>query len=324
VRILLSEKTAIAARLRIEQVLKSQPFEIVAPLDAASSDFDVAFLSREVTGRSTKLKLEPQTRVFHDALRQAKSLRWVHIHSAGADRPIFSELQSRGVAITTSSGANAPIVAQTALAGILALVRKFPILMEQRRTRVWKSLIGTPPRDLAGQTAVMVGWGPIGQLLAGWLEAMGVKIVVVRNSSTLAGAHPTYTYEQLRDVASSADWLVIACPLTDKTQRLVGKDVLGAMPAGAHLVNVGRGEVVVESELIAALEQGHLGGAFLDVFEHEPLPAESPLWGMANVIMTPHTAGVSAGNEGRNLEMFLDNLARFLDGKPLLRIADKT
>ena len=320
-RILLSEKAAIAARARIEQVLKSQPFEIIGPLDAASRDFDVAFLSREVTGRSTKLKLEPQTVVFHDALRQAKSLRWVHIHSAGADRPVFSELQSRGVAITTSSGANAPIVAQTALAGILALVRKFPILMEQRRSRVWKSLIGTPPRDLAGQTAVIVGWGPIGQLLGGWLAAMGVKIIVVRNSSTPAGDHPTYAYEQISEAASRADWLVIACPLTDRTQRLIGREIIAAMPAGAHLVNVGRGEIVVESELIAALERGHLTGAYLDVFEQEPLPTESPLWGMANVIMTPHTAGVSDGNEGRNLEMFLDNLARFIEGKPLLRIA---
>ena len=102
---------------------------------------------------------------------------------------------------------------------------------------------------------------------------------------------------------------------------MIGKEVLGAMPAGAHLVNVGRGEIVVETELIAALERGHLGGAFLDVFEHEPLPVGSPLWDMPNVIMTPHTAGVSAGNEGRNLDMFLDNLARFADGRPLLRIA---
>jgi phosphoglycerate dehydrogenase-like enzyme len=321
VRILLSEKTAAPARPRIEQVLKSHPFEILTPPAGFTRDFDVAFVSRDVTGRSTKLVNEPHTQLFHDGLRQAKSLRWVHSHSAGVDRPIYLELQARGVVVTTSSGANAPIVAQTALAGILSLVRKFPLLAEQRRSRTWKSLIGTPPRDLAGQTAVIVGWGPIGQLLGGWLAAMGVKIVVVRNSSAPAGDHPTYTYEQLRDAAAGADWLVIACPITDRTRRLVGKDILAAMPAGAHLVNVGRGEIVVESELIAALERGHLGGAFLDVFEHEPLPAESPLWDMANVIMTPHTAGVSAGNEGRNFEMFLDNLARFVDGRPLLRIA---
>lgn len=324
VRILLSEKTAGTARPLIEQVLKSHPFEILTPPGGFSKDFEVAFVSRDVTGRSTKLVVEPPTQAFHDGLRQAKSLRWVHIHSAGADRPIYPELQSRGVVITTSSGANAPIVAQTALAGILSLVRKFPVLMEQRRTRTWKSLIGSPPRDLAGQTAVIVGWGPIGQLLGGWLAAMGVTIIVVRNSATPAGAHPTYTYEQLPEIAPRADWLVIACPLTERTQRLVGKDVIAAMPADSHLVNVGRGEIAVESELIAALERGHLGGAFLDVFEHEPLPAESPLWDMPNVIMTPHTAGVSAGNEGRNFEMFLDNLARFVEGRPLLRIATPT
>ena len=311
-RILLSARAAADIGPRIAAVFGSRPFQIVTPPHGLTADFDTAFVSRDVTARSTKFEVEPETLAFHDALRQAKSLRWVHIHSAGADRPIYPELRARGVTITTSSGANAPIVAQTALAGILALARRFPQLAEQQRARQWKSLINAMPRDLAGQTAAIVGWGPIGQLLAQWLQALGVAIVVVRNSAQPAGTHPTFTYEVLREVAPKVDWLVIACPLSDRTRGLVRRDVLMAQPAGAHVVNVGRGEVVVERDLIDALEQGHLGGAYLDVFEHEPLPVDSPLWAMPNVIVTPHSAGISAGNAGRVADMFLDNLARRL------------
>jgi phosphoglycerate dehydrogenase-like enzyme len=321
VRIFLSDRAASELQPRISALFGGTPFRLVTPPEALASDFDVAFVSRDVTGRSTKYEVEPATLAFHDALRQAGSLRWVHIHSAGADRPIYPELQSRGVTLTTSSGANAPIVAQTALAGILALARRFPMLFAQQAARQWKSLIGAPPQDLAGQLAVIVGWGPIGQHLAGWLEALGVRIVVVRNNAEPAGARATHTYDQLAQVAHDADWLVIACPLSERTRGLVDKVVLGALPHGAHVVNVGRGEVVVEADLLQALESGHLGGAFLDVFEHEPLARESPLWGLANVIVTPHSAGMSAGNEGRVADMFIENLERFITGRALLRVA---
>lgn len=320
-RILLSGTTAAALRPRIEAALGGKPLEILTPPDGLTREFDAAFVSRDITGRSTKLELEPQTRAFHDALRRSNPLRWVHIHSAGADRPIYPELQSRGVVVTTSSGANAPIVAQTALMGILALARRLPLLMEQQRHRQWKTLYGAMPPDLAGQSAVIVGWGPIAQMLSGWLEAIGLRVVVVRNSATPAAAYATHTYDELRAIAPAADWLVIACPLSDRTRGLVGREVLAAMPSGAHVVNVGRGEVVVEADLIAALREGRLGGAFLDVHEHEPLAADSPLWTMPNVIATPHTAGISAGNEARVAGMFLDNLARFVAGRPLLRVA---
>ena len=292
---------------RIQRVFDSRPFELLTP-GADASDFEAAFVSRDVTGRSTKQQLEPQTQVFHDALRRARSLKWVHIHSAGADRPIYPELRARGVSVTTSSGANASIVAQTALAGMLALNRRFPLLMEQQRRRQWKSLIGELPRDLAGQAAVMVGWGPIGRTLAGWLEALGVRVMAVRNSVAP-------TYEELTEVARQADWLVIACPLTERTRGLVGEGVLDALPPGAHVVNVGRGEVIIEADLVAALRSGKVAGAFLDVFEHEPLSAGSPLWDMPNVIVTPHSAGISGGNEARVLNLFIHNLERFLHGQ---------
>jgi phosphoglycerate dehydrogenase-like enzyme len=119
-------------------------------------------------------------------------------------------------------------------------------------------------------------------------------------------------YESIVEAASRADWLVIACPLSGRTQGLVDARVLDAMPQGAHVVNVGRGEVVVEADLIGALSSGHLAGAFLDVFEREPLPPDSPLWSMPNVIATPHSAGHSAGNEARVAQMFLAALRQRL------------
>lgn len=319
-RLFLSEQAAAVARTGIAQAFGARAFELVTPA-SNPGDFDVAFVSRDVTGRSTKFALEPSTQAFHDALRRASSLRWVHIHSAGADRPIYPELQARGVTITTSTGSNAAIVAQTALAGILALARHLPLLMEQQRAHQWKSLMGAAPRDLEGQQAVLLGWGPIAQKLAGWLEVLGVRVCVVRNSEAPAAGHATFSYEHLLEVAPRADWLVIACPLSPRTRGLVTRAVLAAMPAGARLVNVGRGEIVVEADLVDALQRGHLAGAFLDVFEREPLPADSPLWSMPNVVATPHTAGHSAGNEARVLAMFLANLGRFLAGEPLAHVA---
>ena len=196
-RIFLSGKAAEELGPRIAELFGSRPFSIVTPPDAYASDFEVALVSRDVTGRSTKLHLEPHTLAFHDALRQAKSLRFVQAHSAGTDRPIYPELMARGVTIATASGSNAAIVAQTALAGVLALSRKLPLLAEQQRAKQWKSLITAPPRDLAGQVVVIVGWGPIGQLLAAWLEAIGLVVRIVRNSAAPAGRYPTHRYEQI-------------------------------------------------------------------------------------------------------------------------------
>jgi phosphoglycerate dehydrogenase-like enzyme len=322
VRILLSSRAAAELAPRIAAACGRNPFEILTPPAGFTRDFDVAFVSRDVTGRSTKHALQPDTRAFHDALRQAQSLRWVQIHSAGTDRPIYPELQARGVVVTTASGANAPIVAQSALAGILALGRRLPLLMEQQRAGQWKSLIADLPRDLEGQRAVILGWGPIGRRLAAWLAAIGLEVAIVRNSAEPADRYPTLAFDRLAEALPGADWLVIACPLTDRTRGAIGAAALAAMPRGAHVVNVGRGEIVVERELVAALQAGHLGGAYLDVFEQEPLPPASPLWSLPNVIVTPHSAGLSAGNEARVADMFIENLKRLISGEALLRVAE--
>jgi phosphoglycerate dehydrogenase-like enzyme len=287
------------------------------------TDADVAFISREVTGTSTKHEIHPALQRIYALLRQSPDLQWVHIHSAGADRQIYLDLLARGVQITTSSGANAQVVATVALAGMLALARRFPLLWAEQQNRQWIPMMGARmPRDLPGQTATIVGWGPIGQKLGSLLQALGLQVVVVRQQLA-APHHPMcegvemVTFESWTQVLPKTDWLILACPLTSKTRQLVNASALAVLPQGAHLINVARGEVVDEPALVSALQSGHLSGAFLDVFAHEPLPSDSPLWAMPQVMITPHAAGHSDGNETRVGQMFLDNLRCWTQGKPL-------
>lgn len=280
-------------------------------------DIDAAFISREVTGSSTKHEVHAELQACYDLMLANPGLQWVHIHSAGADRPVYQSLLQRGVQITTSSGANARVVAAMALAGLLALNKRFPMLWAQQQRREWRPLLGPGrmPRDLPGQTATIVGWGPIGQELGHLLQALGLNVIAVRTRQTpTQGNVEMVRFDQLDTVLPRTDWLILSCPLTDTTRGLVNGAALQALPQGAHLINVARGEVVVQNDLIKVLQSGHLGGAFLDVFEHEPLPTDSPLWSLPNVMVTPHAAGHSDGNAGRVNRMFLDALRRWLSG----------
>ncbi|MEI2416472.1 D-2-hydroxyacid dehydrogenase [Orrella sp. JC864] len=318
-RILLSSQCADNLGAQVAAALGRRPHEIVRAsprVDDAPGDVDIGFISRDVTGLSTKHVVQEPLQAFYASLRRSPALRWVHVHSAGADRPIFAELRERGVQVSTSPGANAEVVAQTALAGVLALARHFPLLLEAQRRREWVSLVASGlPADLAGQHAIVVGWGPIGQRIAGYLRMLGLRVTVARRQRE-PGAGPdlsTIAYAELDIHAAQADWLVLACPLTEQTRGLVGPATLAAIKPGARLVNVARGEVIVQASLEAALRESRLSGAYLDVFEFEPLPRDSALWQMPNVIVTPHSAGHSDGNERRVARIFLDLLGQWRD-----------
>ncbi len=329
-RILISDAARASLDARLAQVMGARPYVLVSPAELKRPDpgIHIAFVSRDVTGLSTKHEVLPDTQHFYDALLQSTVFRWVHVHSAGADRAVYQTLIQRGVQVTASPGANADVVAQTALAGVLSLARKFPQLMAAQRDCRWAPLIGTGlPRDLAGQTAVVVGWGAVGQRLGALLMAVGLKVVAVRRSATVRDAShgascadmevETVAFEDLTTVLPRADWLLLACPLTDITRGLIDAHALACLPEGAHLINVARGEVVDEPSLVSALRSGRLAGAHLDVFAHEPLQTNSPLWQLPNVIVTPHSAGFSDGNAAKVEQIFLDNLARCLAGESL-------
>ena len=327
-RILMSQQSIDRLGTSVSASMGQQPYELISLEDAVAvqrTDADVAFISREVTGTSTKHEIHPALQQVYSLLRQSPALRWVHIHSAGADRQIYLDLMAKGVQVCTSSGANAQVVATVALAGMLALARRFPLLWAEQQQRQWIPMMGERmPRDLPGQTATVVGWGPIGQKLGSLLQALGMNVVAVRQQAHTkppnhSDAHSVemVTFEDWQQVLPKTDWLVLACPLTPKTRQLVNAQALALLPKGAHLVNVARGEVADEPALIAALQSGQLGGAFLDVFAHEPLPQDSPLWAMPQVMVTPHAAGHSDGNEQRVAQMFLDNLSSWVQGQPL-------
>ncbi len=255
-----------------------------------------------------------RTRAFARALRDAPGLAWMHSFSAGVDDPWFQRLRARGVRLTTSSGAMAVPIAQTVILYLLALARDLPGWLDAQARRSWE------PRDISdlqGRVLGVLGMGPIGQEVARLGGALRMRTLAVRRKPTGDEPCETWPWERLPELLGLADALVLALPLTDETRHLIDADALARMRPGALLVNVGRGEVVDETALVAALESGHLGGAGLDVFEVEPLPAESPLWGMPNVIVTPHSSGTNPGNQERVIELFLDNLARYRRGDPL-------
>jgi phosphoglycerate dehydrogenase-like enzyme len=284
--------------------------------------FDAALISRDVTATSTKQKIVPSTQVFYDLLLNSPDLKWVQIHSAGADRQIYLDLMKQGVSISGSSGVNALVVMQNAIAGILMLARKFPQMLKAQREHHWDSLINYPlPEDLSGQTAVIVGRGPIGDAIAKALHVFGVKTISVGFNAALkeqqASAEDLIHISRLHQVLPQAQWLVLACPLSDETRGLIDREALNLLPSGAHIINIARGEIINEPDLIAAVQSKKLGGAYLDVFASEPLDPASPLWDMENVIATPHSAGHSAGNEQRVLELFVSNLHLFAQGQVL-------
>lgn len=325
-RILLSQATIAHIGAEVSARLDGVPHQLVA-LDAlkagADESIDIAFLTKDVSGASSKTRLSDALAKMFDIVRASASLQWIHTHSAGADRPIYPELMARGVTVSTSSGLNADTVAQSAVTGLMMLARRFNWLADAQHRRAWEPLLeARAPRDLKSQVAVVVGLGPIGLEIARILNAIGLHVIGVRTTATPApGCNETIAYADLPAVLPRADWLLLACPLTDITKRLVDAPFLARLPRGARIVNVARGEVVVEADLIAALQSGHLAGACLDVFEREPLTADSPLWSMPDVIVTPHTASHASGNARRVDGLFLDNLTCWRERQPLVNDA---
>ena len=285
---------------------------------------DIAFMTREVTGRSSKDNPTPELRGFETVVRKSPGLRWLQIHPAGAERPIYRELRARGVKVTTASGATAITVAHSTLGAVIALNRRFPLLADAQRRHAWEPRLGErSPRDLAGQCAVIVGLGPIGRHIAGLLKMLGMRTIGVRRSTEpVPPCDDTIAYEGLHAALSGADWLILSCPASPLTRGIANAAAFAAMPDGAGFVNVARGEVAIEADVIGALQSGKLGGAYLDVFEREPLDPASPLWDLPNVIVSPHTASHSLGQNEAIFGIFLDNLARWRAGARLRNDVD--
>ncbi len=304
---------AWAAREKVTAEFLALPPDPAARLsDAECGRVEAAFFSGDI--------FPDHSRQFFSAARKAVRLRWLHVFNTGVDHPIYTEMLERGVRLTTSAGSTAGPIAQTAIMGLLALARGFPRWLVAQRNHQWNPERKTPPRDLRGQTAVVLGLGKIGSEIARLARALGLKVIGVRRGPRRADdpvdeLHPPAA---LSDLLPRCDWLIIACPLTPETRGLVDDNLIARLPRGARIINVARGEIVAEQALIKALRNEHLSGAYLDVFETEPLPPESPLWDMPNVLITPHNSSAAAGNDERVLAIFLDNLGRWHRGEALV------
>jgi D-2-hydroxyacid dehydrogenase (NADP+) len=251
---------------------------------------------------------------FMKVALSAPNLRWLHSMSAGVDSPVFGMFLDRGVRLSTSSGASAEPIAGTVMLYLLALSRGLPRWIRAQQAHEWSP---APFRELRGQCIAVVGYGPIGQEVVRLATAFGMEPVIVRRSARGDEPCPVRPLTDLAEVVAVADAVVCALPLTEDTRGIFSADLVDRMRPHTVFVNVGRGELVDQPALTAALARGRIGGAGLDVFDPEPLPSTDPLWDLANVIISPHNSGSSDGTSRRVAELFLEHLAAFLGGRPL-------
>ncbi|MGE2715945.1 D-2-hydroxyacid dehydrogenase [Mycolicibacterium litorale] len=255
-------------------------------------------------------------------LAQSPRLRWIQATSAGVGTRMEAlGLRHSPLVVTTASGVHAGPLAEFALAGILYFARDVPRLIDDRIGRVWRT---GPASELAGRHAVIVGAGQIGTRIAELLRALGVSSTgVVRTPRPVTPPYDdVVTGQALSDHLPRADILVVAAPITGQTRAMIGAREIAALPPGALVVNVGRGTTIDEDAMIEALRARRLGGAVLDVTATEPLPAESPLWTLDNVILSPHGAANVQSENAKIVEIFTDNLRRYLGGRPLRNVYD--
>ena len=254
-------------------------------------------------------------------------LRWVHATSAGAGEVVrTAKLPAEAlerVAITTSSGVHAIPLAEFAVLGLLAIAKELPRFAEDQRARAWPEL-RSPLRELDGQTLFLVGLGEIGRETARLAKAFGMRTVGIRRSRKPPPEHVDEVHgpDRLAELAGRADAMVVSLPLTGETAGMIGRAVIERLPPSCIFVNVGRGGVVDEPALVEALRAGRIAGAVLDVFATEPLPQDSPLWDLPNVLVTPHAVALSARENQRIAELFVANLRRYLDGQPLAKVVE--
>lgn len=273
----------------------------------------------EAMAETTEVWFGPRLRPH--LIERAKRLKWVQLMSAGADRYLFPELVSSDIVLTNMRGLHADTIADHVLAFALAFSRDLPRFFRSQQERVWDR---RQLKELAGTTMTIIGVGNIGAAVKRRGAACGMNVRgVVRRGRQIEGVEAMFTPERLLEAIKEVDWVVLACPLTTETFHLIGEEELRAMGAGSVLINVARGKVVDEEALVTALSQGWIAGAGLDVFEEEPLPADSPLWGLSNVLVTPHVSGSQSDYMGGATAIFCDNLRRYLTGQPLRNVVDK-
>jgi len=259
----------------------------------------------------------------NDLLPQATRLRFIQSIGAGTDQFSRAALAQQGVRLASARGVNARAVSEHVMALILALSRRLGEARDNQAKRVWRGMIGDLTRredELAGKTLIIVGLGQIGGRLAQLAKAFDMRVIGIRRDPRSGAGHADAVHgmSELDALLPQGDFVALTCPLTAETEKLIDADALARMKPSAYLVNAARGRVVDEPALVHALDKRQIQGAALDVTVEEPLPADSPLWAMDHVLITPHTAGETRRYEDNVLAIMQENLARLWRGETQL------
>lgn len=296
-------------------------------LEALGAELEVRFPSADrpladaVRGADIVLCWDFQFSAFHEAWSNADRLTWIFWPGAGVDSLLFPELQESEVVLTNCRGVFDRAMAEYVLGLIIALGKDFPGTIRRQARHVWQHRL---TERLEGKEALIVGVGSIGREIARVLRAFGLEVRGLgRRRREAPDFGVVHGPGELDERLATADFVVVVCPSTPESRGMFGAARFRAMKPTARLINVARGAILDEAALIEALREGTIAGAALDVFTREPLPGDSPLWDMENVIVSPHMSGDFHEHLDVVAAAFLENLARFRSGQPLLNVVDK-
>ena len=255
-------------------------------------------------------------------VQQLPNLKWLHVTRGGVNAYLTPSIKSRPIQVTGSKGIHATVFSEFALACIFTLAKKLPECIEAQRQKQWQRLA---PFEVAGKTVGIVGLGTVGDALARKAKALGMRVIATRRT---AAAKPDYvdeigTPEFLPRLLSEADFVVLLLASVPSTFNIIGATELRSMKPSAYFINLTGGRAVEESVLVRALKENWIAGAVLDAFGRQPLPQDSELWSLPNVIITPRIAGITSQKWPAVLPVFEENLRRFIAGRPLKNLVDK-
>lgn len=283
---------------------------------------DAAGLPDALRGADVLFVWDFLSQTVGDAWHAADRLRWLHIASAGVDPVMFTGMRESDVVLTNSRGVFDSSIAEYVLGVVLAFAKDFARSVELKNAGRWQH---RETERIGGTNALIIGTGPIGRSIARLLRAAGMNVAAAGRRARDGDADfgTVHASSELAGYVGWADYVIAVAPLTEQTKGMFDRSVFAAMKPSARFVNVGRGELVVTGDLVTALDSGELAGAALDVFETEPLPVESPLWRMPNVLISPHMSGDFIGWKDALVRVFTDNFDRYRSGEELANVVDK-
>jgi phosphoglycerate dehydrogenase-like enzyme len=284
-----------------------------------------AFAGESLSARAI-LNWSGTLEIFREVFCKCSDVGWVHTRSAGLERSLFPELVESSVTLTNGTGVFSPSLGEFVLGAILYFAKDFRRMVRSQMAGAWDVFDTTL---VSGQTVGIVGYGDIGRAIASRVKAMGMRVLAVKRNIPSGGerdpcVEQIYGPDSLLDVISQSDYIALAAPLTAETRGMIGAREFSAMKNSAVVVNVGRGPIIDEPAMLAALSSGRIKGAGLDVFDQEPLPAGHPLYSLENVLLSPHCADHTPDWLDNAMQFFVEQYGRYRRGEPLLNVVDKS